>query len=136
MTKDVWINLPTKDQAKAKKFYSSIGFTINENRSNPSMLAMSAGTKPVHIMIFDESIFKSWIPNEVTDTSKSTEVLISFDAETREEVDEMVKKVEEGGGKMYMPPADNQGWMYGCAFSDPDGHRWNILYMDMEKMPK
>ena len=32
-------------------------------------------------------------------------------------------------------PAESQGWMYGCAFADPDGHRWNVLYMDMSKMP-
>jgi uncharacterized protein len=26
--------------------------------------------------------------------------------------------------------------MYGCGFSDPDGHRWNPLFMDMSKLPK
>jgi len=26
--------------------------------------------------------------------------------------------------------------MYGCGFTDPDGHRWNALYMDMSKMAK
>jgi predicted lactoylglutathione lyase len=30
--------------------------------------------------------------------------------------------------------AENQGWMYGCSFSDLDGHRWNILYMDYSKL--
>ena len=24
--------------------------------------------------------------------------------------------------------------MYGCGFCDLDGHRWNILYMDMSMM--
>ena len=28
------------------------------------------------------------------------------------------------------------GWMYGFGFCDIDGHRWNVLYMDMSKMPK
>jgi predicted lactoylglutathione lyase len=26
--------------------------------------------------------------------------------------------------------------MYGCVFADLDGHRWNVLYMDMSKMPQ
>jgi predicted lactoylglutathione lyase len=62
--------------------------------------------------------------------------LFSFDAESREEVDEMAKKVKAAGGTLYAEPAENQGWMYGFAFVDPDGHRWNMLYMDMSKMPK
>ena len=23
----------------------------------------------------------------------------------------------------------------GCGFADPNGHHWNVLYMDMNKMP-
>jgi predicted lactoylglutathione lyase len=26
--------------------------------------------------------------------------------------------------------------MYGCGFADPDGHRWNVLFRDMSKLPK
>jgi hypothetical protein len=26
--------------------------------------------------------------------------------------------------------------MYGCGFADLDGHRWNVLYMDMSKCQK
>jgi len=26
--------------------------------------------------------------------------------------------------------------MYGFAFADLDGHRWNQVYMDFSKMPK
>jgi len=61
--------------------------------------------------------------------------LISIDAESREEVDEWAKKVTAAGGNVFAQPAENQGWMYGCAFADLDGHRWNVLYMDMSKMP-
>jgi predicted lactoylglutathione lyase len=72
----------------------------------------------------------------VVDTGKGSEVLFSFDAESREEVDALAKKVEHAGGDIYGQPSETQGWMYGFAFADPDGHRWNMLYMDMSKMPK
>ena len=48
---------------------------------------------------------------------------------------ETVQMGEEAGGDVFAPPADNQGWMYGFAFKDPDGHRWNQLYMDRSKRP-
>ena len=25
--------------------------------------------------------------------------------------------------------------LYGCGFVDLDGHRWSVLFMDMNKMP-
>lgn len=135
MTKQVWLNLPIKDQNKAKTFYKALGFTIDEKGSNPTMLAMSAGTMKFNIMLFDENTFKEVIQYPVTDTSRSSEMIISFDAESRAEVDELAQKVEAAGGHVFAKPAEIQGWMYGCAFTDQDGHRWNALYMDMSKIP-
>ncbi len=43
-------------------------------------------------MLFAEPAIKSFVHNEVTDTSGSSEILISIDAESREEVDEWAKK--------------------------------------------
>ncbi|HRG37445.1 MAG TPA: glyoxalase/bleomycin resistance/extradiol dioxygenase family protein, partial [Bacteroidia bacterium] len=28
------------------------------------------------------------------------------------------------------------GWMYQHSFSDLDGHKWEIAYMDMSKLPQ
>jgi len=72
---------------------------------------------------------------EIADPKRGTEVLISIDAESKEEVDELLQKVVSAGGTIYGEPHD-QGWMYGAGFVDLDGHRWNVLYMDMSSMPK
>ena len=53
-----------------------------------------------------------------------------------DEIDQLAKKVASAGGTVFAPPGENQGWMYGFAFTDPDGHRWNALHIDMSKMPK
>ena len=87
------------------------------------------------MMLFKEAAFKNFTGNKITDSNQSTEVLFSIDAETREEVDEMVEKVVKAGGTIYAEAGDNDNWMYGCGFADLDGHRWNVLYMDMSKMP-
>lgn len=137
MTKELWVNLPVKDVQKSKEFFSSLGFAFNEACGATRYSAsMEVGGKDTVIMLFQELMFKGFTQNNLTDTRQSTEVLFSFDAENKEEVDAMALKVKAAGGHVYSEPADIQGWMYGCAFTDLDGHRWNILHMDLSKMPK
>jgi predicted lactoylglutathione lyase len=137
MTKEIWINLPVKDINKSKEFFTRLGFSLNTKFGNSDVCAsILIGSKNVVVMLFAEQVFKGFISGEIADVTQGTEVLFSIDAETREEVDEIAKKAEDAGGTILSKPAENQGWMYGCAFSDLDGHKWNVLYMDMSKMPK
>jgi uncharacterized protein len=134
MTKQIWLNLPVKNVAKAKDFFWKIGFSFNEQHDTPSSTCMVVGEGHFVVMLFEEMLFSSFSQNGLTDTKLSSEVLISIDAESREEVDELAKKVTEAGGTVFAPPAESQGWMYGCGFADLDGHRWNVLYMDFSKL--
>ncbi len=86
-------------------------------------------------MLFEESMFKGFIRHEISDPVKGSEILISIDAANREEVDDLAKKAAVAGGEVFGKPSEIQGWMYGCGFTDLDGHRWNVLYMDPSKMP-
>jgi len=88
------------------------------------------------IMLFPEESFKSFSGNAIADTKKGTEVLLNIDAQSKKEVDEMAETVLKAGGKIYAEPGESQGWMYAFGFEDLDGHRWSMLFMDMEKMPK
>jgi uncharacterized protein len=136
MTKELWINLPVKDTNISKEFFTKLGFSFNPRfSSNNEIACITIGTKNINVMLFKEAAFIGFTKNKLADTSQATEVLFSIDAESREEVDEMAKKAADAGGTIFSKPAESQGWMYGCAFADPDGHRWNVLYMDMSKMP-
>jgi len=66
-------------------------------------------------MLFVESVFKNFTRNEIVDAKQATEVLLSIDAESREEVDEITKKAVEAGGTIFGEPGD-KGWMYGSGF--------------------
>lgn len=136
MTKEYWINLPIKDVERSKKFFTAIGFSFNTERETASMISLLVGKATMPIMLFETSVFESVVHNKISDTSKGAEIMISFDAESYSEVDEMAEKVKKAGGDVFSKPSEIQGWMYGFAFSDPDGHRWNMLYMDFAKMPK
>jgi predicted lactoylglutathione lyase len=133
MTKQMWINLPVKDLNKSKEFFSHLGFSVN---GNSDQMRVVIGDKNSAVMLFPESTLKTFTKHEIVDTKEAIEVIFSIDAESREEVDEMAKKAVVAGGTLFAEPGENQGWMYGCGFADLDGHRWNVLYMDMSKMPR
>jgi predicted lactoylglutathione lyase len=136
MTKELWINLPVKDVKKSKEFFTKIGFTPEESHETADMTCVKVGEKNISVLLFAEETLKGFMKSVISDTQAGSEMMISFDAESREEVDEMASKVFEAGGNIFSEPAEIQGWMYGFAFADLDGHRWNMLYMDLSKMPK
>jgi predicted lactoylglutathione lyase len=82
-----------------------------------------------------KSFFKTFTENEICDTSKNTEVLLALSADSREKVDQMIKKAIESGGSKSREPQD-QGSMYGRSFQDIDGHIWEIIYMDESAIKK
>lgn len=134
MTKEIWLNLPVKDVEASITFFTAIGFTPKPERSAPGERACFQAGKTI-VMLFNESIFKQVNGGlELNDTSKTSQMLISFDAENRAEIDKLAEKVTKAGGNVFAEPSEIQGWMYGFAFSDLDGHRWNGLYMDLSKM--
>ncbi|MEL1253271.1 VOC family protein [Flavobacterium sp. DGU38] len=134
MTKQIWLNLPVKNVAKAKDFFWKIGFSFNEQHDTPNSTCMIVGEGHFVVMLFEESVFEGFSQNGITDTNSGSEVLISIDAESRQEVEEFAKKVQDAGGTVFAPPAESQGWMYGCGFADLDGHRWSVLFMDFSKL--
>ncbi len=135
MTKEIWLNLPVKNVDKSKEFFGKIGFSLNEKQTNETMACFTVGEKKMTVLFFSEETFKSFTRSEISETNTCAEVLISFDAENRDEVDETARKVFEAGGAIFSEPAEIQGWMYGFAFADLDGHRWNQVFMDFSKMP-
>jgi uncharacterized protein len=137
MAKEFWINLPVKDINKSKIFFTRLGFSFNTQHGNTdNSVSLLVGQKNVIVMLFDEPTFKKFTNNEIANTNQTTEVLLSIDAGSKEEVDEMAKRAVDAGGKSNHKPAEMEGWMYGCIFSDLDGHRWNVLYMDISRIPK
>jgi uncharacterized protein len=137
MTKQIWLNLPVKDLKRSKDFFAQLGFKFNTKHGNSETAAvMLVGENNFVIMLFIESEFKKVAGIQTSNTSKGSELLISIDAETRAEVDQLTEKAEKAGGTVFGRPSEIQGWMYGSGFTDLDGHRWNVVHMDMSKMPK
>ncbi|WP_409292888.1 VOC family protein [Peribacillus sp. SCS-37] len=137
MSGELWLNLPVRDPEQAKKFYMQIGFRLNERYvSQDGAFSLIVGDNQVVIMLFPETVFRGFAGNSVANSQLGTEVLFSLGANSRDEVDELALKAERAGGIVFSKPGEKDGWMYGCGFADPDGHRWNVLYMDLSKIPQ
>ncbi|HEV8285083.1 MAG TPA: VOC family protein [Chitinophagaceae bacterium] len=134
MATKIFVNLPVKDLNKSKEFFTKLGFSFNPHFTNDQGACLIIGEN-LFAMLLTEPFFKTFTKKEIADAKKTTEALIAIDAESREKVDEMVKKAAEAGGSIYRKPEDH-GWMYGHSFADLDGHQWEILYMDEKAVPQ
>lgn len=137
MTQDIWINLPVKDLARSITFFTKIGFATNPGPGNSEKSAsFTIGEKKIVLMLFVQDVFSSFTNNALSDTAKGTEVLFSLSADSREHVNDIANQAKSAGGTVFSEPGESNGFMYGCGFCDPDGHRWNVLFMDASKMPQ
>ena len=137
MAQDIWINLPVKDLARSVAFFTKIGFVRNPGPGNTEHSAsFFIGEKKIVLMLFVQEVFSTFTTQAVADTDKGTEVLFSLGANDRPQVDEIADRAKSAGGTVFAEPRESNGFMYGCGFCDPDGHRWNVLFMDPSIMKR
>ncbi len=130
MASQIFVNLPVKDLEKSRDFFTRLGFSFNQQFSDDKAACLIIGDN-IFAMLLTEPFFRTFTRKEIADATKSTEVLIAIDADSREDVDDMVSKARKAGGTVAMEPMDH-GWMYGHGFADLDGHQWEVIYMDRD----
>jgi predicted lactoylglutathione lyase len=57
-------------------------------------------------------------------------VLLCLSSDSRESVDSTVARGVAAGGTADPAPKQDYGVMYGRSVADPDGHIWEIMWMD------
>ncbi len=130
----IFVNLPVKDLGRTMGFFKKLGFAFNPQFTNEKAACMVIG-ETNFVMLLMEDFFKGFLPGKgIVDASKSSEVLVALSADNRAEVDKMISDAVAAGGKEYREKQD-LGYMYSRAFSDLDGHVWEVIYMDMNKLP-
>lgn len=132
--KNIFVNLPVKDLEKSMSFFKAIGFEFNPQFTDENAACMLIGEN-IYAMLLVENYFKTFTKKEVSDATKTTEVLVSLGVETREKVEDWVNKAVAAGGKLYSDPKDH-GFMYQWSFEDLDGHQWELAYMDESAFPQ
>lgn len=123
----IFVNLPVKDLTAARGFFSELGFEFNPQFSDHQAACMVIDQN-IFVMLLVEERFRDFINGEISDATKTTEVLTCLTADSKDYVDETVAKAIAAGGKPWKPTFE-QGPMYGGSFQDLDGHVWELMYM-------
>ena len=133
MSLGTFVNLPVQDLARTRDFFTKLGFSFNEQFSDPNTACMII-SENTWAMLVAESSFTNFTNREIADTSNSSEVIVGLSAESREQVDDFADNAVAAGAQA-LGGAFDDGVMYMRGFRDLDGHQWSFLYLDMSAMP-
>ena len=128
MATNIFINLPVRDLDASKAFFGALGFTFNAQFTDETAAAMVIDTN-IFAMLLTHEKFAQFTPKTIADAHSSSEVLIALSRDSKEAVIELFDKAIVAGATQARP-GDDYGFMMSRAFSDLDGHIWEIMWMD------
>ena len=144
MARQLFVNLPVRNLDKTVEFFTALGFSFNPDFTDENATCMIVNDG-AYVMLLVESYFKTFTSKSVADAMKAAfhvattgrcgPVLVSFSLESREAVDEVIRTALTSGGTA-SEEAQDYGFMYTHSFQDPDGHLWEVVWMDPAGPPK
>lgn len=138
MAKQIFVNLPVKDLAKATDFYEKLGFVKNPMFSDENASSV-AWSDTISVMLLKEEFYQRFVPNKtIVDATTMSEALFCLSMDSKEEVDAFADAALQNGGTLpeNEVAAEYGEAMYGRDVQDLDGHVWELLYMDMSQYPQ
>lgn len=127
MTTRVFINLPVTDLATSKEFYTSFGWTLNQNFSNDDAGAITI-SDTIHLMILTHGHYSRFTDKPIADTRSTSAVINAISVDDPADIDTLVDRAVAAGALEGAP--QDLGFMRSRTFADPDGHTWEVMWMD------
>ena len=72
MNRMIFVNLPVADVAASRAFYTSLGFSINEQFSD-EQVACVVVSDTICVMLLEHARFRDFINGDIADAQTSTE---------------------------------------------------------------
>lgn len=135
MPQMIFVNLPVTDLEKSKAFYEAVGAANNPAFTDDTAACMVVEEGSIHVMLLTHEKWATFTSKTIPDAHSTAQVLICVSADSREAVDGQVDKAVKAGGKADPTPTQDFGFMYGRSFEDPDGHIWEVMWMDPTAIP-
>ena len=127
-SRKIFVNLAVEDLKRAVAFFTDLGFTFDERFTDDKATCMIVSDE-AFVMLLERDRFKDFTSKELSDPNATTEAILAFSVSSREEVDSLAERAIASGGKPANEPQDH-GFMYSRSFDDPDGHLWEVMWMD------
>lgn len=134
MSKLIFVNLPVTDLKRSKGFYEAVGAVNNPGFSDDTAVCM-VFSDTIHAMLLTHDKWRQFTSKRIVDAHVDAQVLLCLSADSREQVSILVDKALDAGGKADPIPVQDYGFMYGRSFEDPDGHIWELMWMDPNAAP-
>ena len=131
--KSIWANLGVESIDQTTAFYQSLGFQLNGNPSK-ELVSFFFGSDNFVIHFFKKEKLESSLEGNSADLSNGNEVMFSLAAKSKDEYDTWVAEIKNAGGIILFDSNKNrkafydENGFYVCVFTDPDGHKFNLLY--------
>ena len=130
MAQMIFINLPVTDLERSIAFYSAVG-ARKEPRFSNEAAAMMVLSDTISVMLLTHDFYAGFTAKPIADAHATSQVLLCLSQDSRDAVDQMVACAAQAGGKADIGPKQDMGaLMYGRSFEDPDGHHWEVMWMD------
>ena len=134
MARMIFINLPVTDLARSIRFYEAIGATKNPDFSN-EQAAMMVLSDTIHVMLLTHPFYSSFTAKPIADARATSQVILCLSVDSRDAVDGLLGAAAAAGGRTDVGLKQEQhDFMYGRDFEDPDGHSWEVMWMDPAAM--
>ena len=124
----LFVNIRVTDLEKSKAFFAELGFTFNPQFTDENAACMIV-SEDAYFMLLTDAFFRRFTTREPADTSTVSEALYCFSCDSRAEVERLTAKAVAAGATIAMPPQDH-GFMFSTSFYTPDGHHFEVMWMD------
>jgi len=130
MSKMIFVNLPVTDLNRSIAFYEAVGARKEPKFSNDAA-AMMVLSDTISVMLLTHDFYTTFTSKPIADAHQSSQVLLALSADSIADVDATIDRAAAAGGAADPGPKQEMGGlMYGRSFEDPDGHHWEIMWMD------
>jgi len=126
MSTKIFVNLPVRDLAASKAFFTALGYRFDENYTNDKAGCLVLGDDS-YVMLLVEPFFLSFTGKAIADTATSTEAIIALGEDSRADVDRIGAAALAAGARPAKETEDRSS-MYTRSFYDLDGHHWEIFH--------
>ena len=134
MSKMIFVNLPIRDLAKATAFYEAVGATKNPQFSDETAACM-VFSDAIHVMLLTHAKWAVFSKKPISDAHAASEVILTLSCDSRDAVNTLADSAGKTGGVADVNPPQDHGFMLNRSFEDPDGHLWELMWMDPNGMP-
>lgn len=129
MAKMMFINLPVTDLKASMAFYEAVGAKNNPQFTDETAACM-VFSDTIHVMCLTHDKWRQFTSKPIVDARTSAQVMLCISEDSKDAVIAMVENAQAAGGKPDPTPTQDFGFMYGRSFEDPDGHIWEVMWMD------